>query len=89
MSCLDKGVVKLLDEGVVECLDKNNKDNFDIYIRHRLDDCLNILSSHTPCNTFLRYPWLENVYPTMIILRKVAGMRLMPNYLIIKNRKNQ
>ena len=36
--CLDDVVVELLDEGVVAWLDKNSKNNFDVYIRHRLDD---------------------------------------------------
>ena len=37
VSCLDDGVMACLDEGVVECLD--NKDNIDVDIRHRLDEC--------------------------------------------------
>ena len=47
VACLDEGMVELLDEGVLSFLDegvlaflnKNNKDDFDVYIRHILDDC--------------------------------------------------
>ena len=37
--CLDEGVLACLDEGVVACLDNNNKYDFDLDIRHILDDC--------------------------------------------------
>ena len=32
-------MVKCLYEGVVEFLDRNNKDNFYVSIRHRVDGC--------------------------------------------------
>ena len=44
---LDEGVMEFLDKGVVSCLDKNNKDNFDVDIRHILDEFLeNVLLAH-------------------------------------------
>ena len=38
--CFDEGVVELFDESVVTCFHmKNNKNDFDLYIRNSLDDC--------------------------------------------------
>ena len=39
VSCLYEGVVPQFYEGVMACLGNDNKDNFDVDIRNRLDDC--------------------------------------------------
>ena len=48
VSCLDKDMLACFDEGVVACLDKNNKDDFDVCIRHSIDDCLGYLLLVSP-----------------------------------------
>ena len=61
MACLDKGVLACLGEGVVECLyegvvacwDKNNNDNFDVDIRHSIDDCFNYFILAHPLKNIL------------------------------------
>ena len=42
VACLDNGVMACLDEDVVEFLDKNNDNDFDMDIRHSLDECFEI-----------------------------------------------
>ena len=62
MACLDKGVVACLYEFAMACLDtNNNKDDFDVDIRHSFDDCFEYFSLHTPCNTFLSETWVDNI----------------------------
>ena len=39
VECLDEGVVACLGEVVFRYLDNNNKGDFDVDIRHILDDC--------------------------------------------------
>ena len=58
MTCFDKCVVACFDEGVLAILNNNNKDDFDVDIKHSLDVCLCFLSLHTPCHSFLREPWV-------------------------------
>ena len=72
--CLDETVVACLDEDVVACLDKDNMNNFDVGVRKKLMTVLDVFSSHIPWNIFLRVPWVENLYSTMVILSKVVGL---------------
>ena len=51
----------------MEILDNNNKDDFDVDIRHSLDVCFESFSLYTPWNSFLMEPWVYNVYSTMFI----------------------
>ena len=56
VTCLDKDVVACCYEDVVPLLDNNDKDYFDVYF-----------SFQNPWYSFLRGPWVGNVYSTMII----------------------
>ena len=60
-------MVAYVDESVLEFLDNNNKDDFDVDIRHRLDVCFQFLSLHTHCNSFLSGHWVYNVWYTRVI----------------------
>ena len=41
-----------------------------------------IFSLHTPWNRFLGGPWVGNVYSTMVICRKLSGLRPMSTSFI-------
>ena len=46
-------------------------------------------SLHTPWNRFLREPWADNVYPTMIIWRRLASLRPKSTSIVTMNGKTQ
>ena len=71
VTCVDDDLVAWLDEGVLAFWDKNDKDDFDVDF-----------SMHAPWNNFLRKPWVRNVYSTMVICRKLAGVIHMPTSVI-------
>ena len=81
MECFDAGVVKYLD--------KKNKFDFDVDIKHSFDECFELFSFHTPWNSFLREPWMDNLYYTMVIRINLAGLIPMSTSLMTTNRKTQ
>ena len=60
LACLGEVMVACLYEGMVACLDNNNNDDFDVYIRHSLDECSE-KSCHTPWIIYSRKPWVYHV----------------------------
>ena len=45
------------------------------------------ISSYTSCYSFLGEPWVDNIYSTIVIWRKLAGLRPMSTFLVNINIK--